>query len=103
MRNIEKISPIKRQEIIDLLNSDAIKYFSSIKVFGSAITNTCTKNSDIDLFVTLKPEYMNSVNESYNALMLATESEKDIFYSHEQHGLFNQKLYEKMKNGVEIL
>ena len=106
MKNLNKISRIKRDEIASIVNNkDVTKYFSSIKVFGSSITDHCSNESDIDLFVTLKPEYMNDKdeNDSYIALLLASESDKDIFYAHEQKGELNPTLYENMINGVEVL
>lgn len=106
MVNIDKINKIKREEIKDILsNEDVIKYFDSIKVFGSCITDKCREDSDIDLFVSLKEEYINDkdINDSYIQLMLASSSDKDIFYAHEQKGEFNKKLYENMINGIEVL
>ena len=106
MVNLNKINKIKRAELEELVsNKEVIKYFDSIKVFGSSITDNCREDSDIDLFVTLKPEYINEkdINESYIKLTLATSSDKDIFYAHEQKGEFNKKLYNNMINGVEII
>ena len=113
MVNIDKINKIKREEIKDILsNEDVIKYFDSIKVFGSCITDKCREDSDIDLFVSLKEAYINDkdindsykdINDSYIQLMLASSSDKDIFYAHEQKGEFNKKLYENMINGIEVL
>ena len=106
MKNMNKISKIKRDEIASIVNNkDVTKYFSSIKVFGSSITDHCSNKSDIDLFVTLKPKYMNDKdeNDSYIVLLLASKSDKDIFFAHEQNGEFNPVLYKNMVNGIEVL
>ena len=106
MKNLNKISKVKREEIKTILsNEDVIKYFDSIKIFGSAITDHCREDSDIDMFVALKPEYANDqgANDAFFALITASESGKDIFFAHEQHGEFNPGLYEAMLAGVEVL
>ena len=106
MKNINKINKIKRNEIIEILKNPEIKkYFESIKVFGSSITDKCKEDSDIDLFVALKPEYINKKdkNTSYLILKRAFISDTDIFYAHEQKGKLNPKLYQNMLNGIEIL
>ena len=106
MKNLDKVNELKRDEIVRILsNEDVVKYFSSIKLFGSAVTTRCKESSDLDLFVTLKPEYVNKkgINASYVALILASDSDKDIFYAHEQHGKNNPKLYDAMCNGIELL
>ena len=105
-KNINRINIVKREEIKNIINNkEVIKYFSSIKVFGSCLTEECKESSDIDLFVTLKPEYLNKkdINDSYIALMLSSDSDKDIFYAHEQSGKNNKKLYENMLKGLEVL
>lgn len=100
------INDIKRLEIEKLANDEKIReYFSSIKVFGSTITDRCTEESDIDLFVTLKKQYENDIdsNMAYCYLLTLTSSDKDIFFAHEQSGEFNPQLYNNMLNGEEIL
>lgn len=100
------INDIKRLEIEKIANDEKIReYFSSIKVFGSAITDRCTEDSDIDLFVTLNKQYENDIdaNKAYCYLLTLTPSDKDIFFSHEQSGEFNPQLYNNMLTGVEIL
>lgn len=100
------INKIKLAEIKKIASDGKVnQYFSSIKVFGSTITDHCTKESDIDLFVTLRPEYENDkdANDAYCYLLTLTPSDKDIFFSHEQSGEFNPQLYKNMVNGVEIL
>ena len=100
------INKIKRLEIEKIANDEKIRdYFSSIKVFGSTITDHCTEESDIDLFVTLKKQYENDIdsNRAYCYLLTLTPSDKDIFFAHEQSGEFNPQLYHNMLNGEEIL
>lgn len=100
------ISEIKRLEIEKIANDEKVReYFSSIKVFGSVITDRCTEESDIDLFVTLKKQYENDIdtNRAYCYLLTLTSSDKDIFFAHEQSGEFNPQLYNNMLNGEEIL
>lgn len=100
------INDIKRLEIEKIANDEKIReYFSSIKVFGSTITDRCTGESDIDLFVTLKKQYENDIdsNMAYCYLLTLTSSDKDIFFAHEQSGEFNPQLYNNMLNGEEIL
>lgn len=100
------ISEIKRLEIEKIANDEKVReYFSSIKVFGSVITDRCTEESDIDLFVTLKKQYENDIdsNRAYCYLLALTSSDKDIFFAHEQRGEFNPQLYNNMLTGVEIL
>ena len=106
MKNLDKINPIKRDELRAILSDpEVVKYFSSIRIFGSAVTDRCTEKSDIDFFVTLKPEYENKKdsNASYIALKLATVSDCDILYAHEQREETNPQLYRAMINGVEVL
>lgn len=89
------IDKIKRQEINHIVNNPEVtKYFTSIRVFGSSITDRCKESSDIDFFVTIKRDYMDykGVNDSYLTLFLSSESDKDIFYSHEQNGRTNPRL-----------
>ena len=100
------ISKVKLAEIEKIASDAKVnQYFSSIKVFGSTITDHCTEESDIDMFVTLKPEYENDkdANDAYCYLLTLTPSDKDIFFSHEQSGEFNSQLFENMLNGEEIL
>lgn len=106
MKNIDKVNLIKREEVATLLsNPEIVKYFESIKIFGSCVSDRCTEKSDIDLFCSLKPEYQNDKgeNDAYLALLLGSSSDKDIFFAHQQSGKWNPKLYENMKNGVEVL
>lgn len=100
------INKIKRLEIEKIANDEKVReYFTSIKVFGSVITDRCTEESDIDLFVTLKKQYENDIdsNRAYCYLLTLTLSDKDIFFAHEQSGEFNPQLYHNMLNGEEIL
>lgn len=100
------INELKRLEIEKIkADSKVREYFSSIKVFGSTITDLCTEESDIDLFVTLNKQYENDVdaNKAYCYLLTLTPSDKDIFFSHEQNGEFNPQLYNRMLSGEEIL
>lgn len=100
------ISKVKLAEIEKIASDEKVnQYFSSIKVFGSTITDHCTEESDIDMFVTLQPEYENDkdANDAYCYLLALTPSDKDIFFAHEQSGEFNSQLYQNMVNGVEIL
>lgn len=100
------ISKVKLAEIEKIASDEKVnQYFSSIKVFGSTITDHCTEESDIDMFVTLRPEYENDkdANDAYCYLLTLTPSDKDIFFAHEQSGEFNSQLYKNMVNGVEIL
>lgn len=97
---------IKSNELSIIANDEKIReYFSSIKVFGSVANGTCTEDSDIDMFVTINSQYLDdkSLNKAYLYLSRLTESEKDIFFAHEQCGKNNPKLYENMQNGIEIL
>lgn len=53
--DLTMINDIKRLEIEKIAKDEKVRdYFTSIKVFGSTITDRCTEESDIDLFVTLK-------------------------------------------------
>ena len=100
------INKIKIEEVGKIANDKQIKeYFKSIKVFGSTIREDCKKDSDIDMFVTLKPQYENEkdANKAYCYLLSLTSSDKDIFFAHEQNGNFNQQLYKNMLKGIEIL
>lgn len=100
------ISKVKLAEIEKIVSDEKVnQYFSSIKVFGSTITDHCTEKSDIDMFVTLRPEYENDkdANDAYCYLLTLTPSDKDIFFAHEQSGECNSQLYQNMVNGVEIL
>lgn len=98
------INELKRQEIDLIRNNEEVrKYFNSIKVFGSAITDKCKEESDIDLYVDLKLEYLSEINKTYNLLMSLGNSDKDILYKHEQVNCPNKKLIENMEKGLEIL
>ena len=94
------INDIKRLEIEKIANDENVREY-----FGSTITDHCTEESDIDLFVTLKKQYENDIdsNRAYCYLLTLTSSDKDIFFAHEQSGEFNPQLYSNMLNGEEIL
>lgn len=106
MKNLDKINEIKRNEVVAMLSiPEIVKYFDSIKIFGSAITDRCREDSDIDMYVTLKPEYVQEdiVESTWRLLMRASKSDKDIIYAHEMTDHINNSLFNAMQNGIEVL
>lgn len=50
--NIQFIHPLKQKEVAEIIKvSSQFSFIKSIKIFGSAITDECTINSDLDLCV----------------------------------------------------
>jgi len=55
-KNIEKIYPIKQRQVKELIDDIVDDNVILIKIFGSSVTNMCTINSDVDIYVELKKD-----------------------------------------------
>lgn len=95
------INKIQHDEISKLLRDKVLREkCESIKIFGSTLTKNCHRNSDIDLFVTLKNE--NNEKEIYRRIQELLNVDCDIAFEHEFRDAEGE-FVEKMKSGLEIL
>lgn len=98
---LDYINEIQHEEVIKLLRDDKLREkCESIKIFGSTLTKNCHRNSDIDLFVTLKNE--NDEKEIYRRIQELLVVDCDIAFEHEFRN-DEGEFVDKMRSGLEIL
>lgn len=95
------INEIQHEEISKMLRDNTLREkCESIKIFGSTLTKNCHRNSDIDLFVTLKNE--NDEKEIYRRIQELLVVDCDIAFEHEFRNAEGE-FVERMRSGLEIL
>ena len=102
--NLEKINSIKRSKIengmkyIDTMNGSE-PVISRVVVFGSAITDNCTENSDID--ICLFTEYDNT-NEKYRVIRGHLMDEMDDVCDILKYSRLNSSFKSQIEKGVVV-